>query len=160
MCLGEPTGISCYSIAVGLYTFVTFLRRLWSPYIPIAPASVPLRLIALYLLLHRPLPATGTDLTMANVVKKPIIAIAGATGDLGSHLVDAFLSEAALVNTYERLVLLVRKVNDKTREWEAIGTGAVKVHVYSEALGDDGEISEKGLAELLDQEGVQVLVNT
>ncbi|KPI43229.1 uncharacterized protein AB675_7163 [Cyphellophora attinorum] len=78
---------------------------------------------------------------------KATIAVAGATGDLGTRLIHGFL-DVDLRGGSAGLIALVRKESDKTQEWEKQG---VEVRTI------DGSSSQQDLVGALD--GVDVLVN-
>jgi hypothetical protein len=128
---------------------------------------------------------------------RPTIAIAGATGNLGSHLTRTFLTAPDLAGSYARLVLFTRRDNAITRRWKEID--GVRVVNWAECsvtearkewdrgeggeegmLGDEeedgrgkggwwgdekekvkdkGDATARGIARVLELEGVTVLVN-
>ena len=62
----------------------------------------------------------STSSTEASSSQKPVIAIAGATGDLATRLTETFLSEE-LSSRISSLVLLSRRHSPKTKQWESRG---------------------------------------
>ncbi|KAK5059970.1 hypothetical protein LTR84_009853 [Exophiala bonariae] len=84
---------------------------------------------------------------MERVYRRPVIAIAGATGDLGSHLVKAFLA-ADVISQLSGLILLSRRHTPLTETWKAKGA---QVRIVDEA-GDIGELVDA-------LEGVDILIN-
>ena len=74
---------------------------------------------------------------------KPVVAVAGASGNLGSHITEAFLSEP-FRSKFKNVVLLTRKHSPQMGEWASQG-GSVVVY-------DDANLPES-LA------GIDVLVN-
>jgi thioester reductase-like protein len=78
---------------------------------------------------------------------KATIAVAGATGDLGTRLMDGFLADD-LRDGPAGIIALVRKRSDKTHGWEKLGA---EIRII------DGSSSEQELVMAL--EGVDVLVN-
>jgi uncharacterized protein YbjT (DUF2867 family) len=87
------------------------------------------------------------SIRMEGVYRRPVIAIAGATGDLGSHLVKAFL-EGDLFSQLSGLILLSRRHTPRTETWKSKGA---QVRIVDET-GDIGELVDA-------LEGVDVLVN-
>jgi NAD dependent epimerase/dehydratase family enzyme len=73
----------------------------------------------------------------------PVVAIAGGTGNLGSHLTKAFLLPE-FRNLFSKVIVLARSESPKTEEFADAGA---EIRTYSD---DD-------IAPALD--GVQVLVN-
>lgn len=84
---------------------------------------------------------------MEQVDGRPVIAIAGATGDLGSHLVKMFLANDGFSQP-AGLILLSRRHTPRTEEWKLSGA---QIRIIDEA-GDIGELVDA-------LEGVDVLVN-
>lgn len=84
---------------------------------------------------------------MEKTTRNPVIAIAGATGNVGSRLAESFLSEDVCTQL-SGLVLLPRRHTPRTKDWESKGA---QVRVL-----DDGEDIDQ-LANAL--EGVDVLIN-
>jgi uncharacterized protein YbjT (DUF2867 family) len=78
---------------------------------------------------------------------KAIIAVAGATGDLGTRLINEFLGKDVR-SAIAGVIALVRKRSVKTQVWEKQG---VEVRTI------DGSSSQQDLVKALD--GVDVLVN-
>jgi len=84
---------------------------------------------------------------MDTATRNPVIAIAGATGHLGTWLVESFLSEEVFPQP-PGLVLLSRRHTPRTKAWESAGA---QVRIL-----DDGE----DIGELVDAlEGADVLIN-
>ena len=79
--------------------------------------------------------------------EKPTIAVAGATGDLGTRLTTAFLSPE-LRGRLEGFVSLTRRQTPTTEQWKALG---------AEIRTIDEKSDENDLIMALD--GVNVLVN-
>lgn len=79
--------------------------------------------------------------------EQPIVAVAGATGDLGTRLTDTFLS-AELRPGLSGVVSLARRRTPNTQRWESMGADIRIV---------DDSCDERDLVMAL--EGVDVLVN-
>jgi uncharacterized protein YbjT (DUF2867 family) len=78
---------------------------------------------------------------------KPAIAVAGATGDLGTRLIHGLLDDD-LRGGSAGVIALVRKGSDKTQEWEKQG---IEIRTIEESS------SQQDLVGALN--GVDVLVN-
>ena len=125
---------------------------------------------------------TTTTSTSSSTSSRPVIAITGATGNLGRHLTHALIYADDLKATYNRLVLFTRKDNALTRRWARDGAGRVRVVRWSECLGGNGgrgesegegdggdngkghgqgevRVSAAGIAKVLCEEQVAVVVN-
>ncbi|KEF52981.1 uncharacterized protein A1O9_10888 [Exophiala aquamarina CBS 119918] len=84
---------------------------------------------------------------MGTSSRNPVIAIAGATGHLGTWLVESFLSKD-LFPQPPGLVLLSRRHTPRTKAWETLGA---QVRILDEG-GDIGELTDA-------LEGADVLIN-
>jgi uncharacterized protein YbjT (DUF2867 family) len=80
-------------------------------------------------------------------VPQPVIAVAGATGDLGSRLTDAFLSPE-LLKSLSKFIAIVRRQTPATDRWKAMGA---EIRIIQDGINQDD------LVAALD--GVDVLVN-
>jgi uncharacterized protein YbjT (DUF2867 family) len=78
---------------------------------------------------------------------KPVIAVAGATGDLGKLLADTFLS-SELRDRLSGFVSLARRETPKTEDWEKAGA---EIRIIKD------DCDENDLTMALD--GVDVLIN-
>ncbi len=85
--------------------------------------------------------------SFAPSVGKPVIAVAGSTGDLGTRLTNTFLS-AELRGRLSGLVSLARRHTPTTEKWENLGADIRII---------EDESDEHDLIMALD--GVDVLVN-
>lgn len=84
---------------------------------------------------------------METTSRNPVIAIAGATGHLGTWLVESFLSEDVFPQP-PGLLLLSRRHTPRTKAWESVGA---QVRILDDA-GDIGELADA-------LEGADVLIN-
>jgi uncharacterized protein YbjT (DUF2867 family) len=84
---------------------------------------------------------------MEQTTRNPVVAISGVTGNVGSCLVESFLSEDVCTQL-SGLVLLSRRHTPRTKDWESKGA---QVRVL-----DDADDIDQLVAAL---EGVDVLIN-